>query len=166
MIRLAQMQDLNQVVSLTKACAEHMMANGIYQWNEHYPNRSAFEMDIDGKDLFVLETDDLITGCVTVTTKKDEEYIPVKWLSKTEQNIYVHRLAVHPKVQGRGYARQLMDFAENFARKHGHESVRLDTFSQNQRNQKFYKQRGYRQLETIYFPKQSDHPFYCYELLL
>ena len=59
-----------------------------------------------------------------------------------------------------------MNFAENHARKHNFESVRLDTFSKNKRNQKFYESRGYKRLGDIYFPKQSEAPFHCYELVL
>jgi len=59
-----------------------------------------------------------------------------------------------------------MNFAENHARKNGFTSIRLDTFSQNTANQKFYETRGYQKLGDIYFPKQSEHPFHCYELIL
>ena len=95
----------------------------------------------------------------------DEEYIPVDWLTTNENNIYIHRLAIHPKHQGKGYAQKMMDFAENHAKKHNFVSVRLDTFSQNKRNQKFYETRGYHRLGDIYFPKQSEHPFHCYEMV-
>jgi ribosomal protein S18 acetylase RimI-like enzyme len=74
-------------------------------------------------------------------------------------------LAIKPSEQGKGYAQQLMDFAENHAKDQGFESVRLDTFSQNKRNQLFYEKRGYRRLEDIFYPKQSEHPFHCYELV-
>ncbi|MGM0391936.1 MAG: GNAT family N-acetyltransferase, partial [Bacteroidota bacterium] len=30
----------------------------------------------------------------------------------------------------------------------------------------FYESRGYQKLGDIYFPKQSEHPFHCYELIL
>ena len=59
-----------------------------------------------------------------------------------------------------------MDFAEQFGWENGFKSIRLDTFSQNDRNQKFYELRGYQKLGDIYFPKQSEHPFHCYELIL
>jgi len=59
-----------------------------------------------------------------------------------------------------------MNFAEKYARDNNFTSVRLDTFSQNKRNQKFYETRGYQRLGDIYFPKQSKHPFHCYELKL
>ena len=59
-----------------------------------------------------------------------------------------------------------MDFAENYAKDNSHISVRLDTFSKNKRNLKFYESRGYQRLDGIYLPKQSEFPFYCYELIL
>ena len=96
----------------------------------------------------------------------DEEYKEVAWLSPNSKNLYVHRLAVHPEHQGKGYAQQLMDFAENYARVNGFTSIRLDTFSRNKRNQRFYEARGYKKLEDIYFPEQSTYPFHCYELVV
>ena len=98
-----------------------------------------------------------------------------KWPSRTEQlSLLVGQIlgpggqlvAAIKELQGQGYAQQLMSLAEEQARQQGFESIRLDTFSQNPRNQQFYEQRGYQRLGNIYFPKQSEHPFYCYELLL
>ncbi|UCD60616.1 MAG: GNAT family N-acetyltransferase [Flavobacteriaceae bacterium] len=166
MISCAKILEIPDILELTKACANHMEKIGIFQWNEVYPSRAAFEKDISRKELFVLKSENKIIGCITITPIMDDEYIPVKWLTPNENSIYIHRLAVQPEYQGKGYAQQLMHFAENFARENKYISVRLDTFSQNKRNQKFYEQRGYQKLENIYFPKQSDYPFYCYELVL
>ncbi len=166
MIRIAQIKDLKEIKSLTEACAQAMIQKNIYQWNEHYPSLEKLEADILKKDLFVLEENNRIIGIIVITPEKDEEYIPIKWLSKTEHNLYIHRLATHPDHWGKGYGQLLMDFAEDYAKKHNYASVRLDTFSQNFRNQRFYEARGYQRLGNIYFPKQSEHPFYCYELLI
>lgn len=166
MIRCAKILEIPDILELTKACAKHMEKKGIFQWNETYPSKLAFEKDVSRKELFVLESENNIIGCITITPFMDEEYIPVKWLTTNENNIYIHRLAVKPEYQGKSHAQQLMHFAENYARDKGYLSIRLDTFSQNKRNQKFYEQRGYQKLENIYFPKQSDYPFYCYELVL
>ena len=59
-----------------------------------------------------------------------------------------------------------MDFAEDYAIRKGYDSIRLDTFSKNPRNQKFYEIRGYHRLGNVYFSDQSADPFYCYELVL
>ena len=166
MIRRAKIPEIPDILDITKACAVFMIDKGIYQWNEEYPSSKAFEKDIERKELFVLEKAAKVIGTVVISTLMDDEYVSVKWLTPNSDNIYIHRLSVAPKFQGKGYAQQLMDFAENFARENGHISIRLDTFSQNKRNQKFYETRGYKRLEDIAYPKQSEYPFHCYELVL
>ncbi|WP_431157159.1 GNAT family N-acetyltransferase [Winogradskyella poriferorum] len=166
MIRKGTLQDITAIMAMTKACAKAMIANGIYQWNEHYPNKEAFIKDVDRQELYVLEIEGSIAGTVVISTLMDEEYIPIKWLTKNDNNLYIHRLAIHPDYQGKGFAQKLMDFAESYAIDNNYTSIRLDTFSQNKRNQKFYELRGYKRLGDIFFPKQSEYPFHCYELVL
>ena len=166
MIRKALLEEIPILLQITKACAKKMIDNGIYQWNEHYPNTETFKKDVERGELYVLTKQEKIIGCITISSLKDEEYNVIKWLTPDDNNVYIHRLAIHPKYQHQGLAKQLMDFAEQKAREMSATSVRLDTFSQNKRNQQFYKARGYTQLGTIFFPKQSEHPFYCFELAL
>jgi len=166
MIRKALLQEIPQLLELTRACAKKMIAEGILQWNEHYPNADAFKKDVERDELFVMISNNDIVGCITISTLKDEEYDSIQWLTPDATNFYIHRLAIHPKFQHQGFAKQLMDFAEKMAEEKKATSIRLDTFSKNIRNQKFYEARGYTKLGGIYFPKQSEFPFYCYELPL
>lgn len=166
MIRCAKVQEIPDILRITRACATHMADRGIFQWNEYYPRLEIIEKDLARQELYVLIEHAAIIGLVVITTLMDEEYKAINWLTANRNNLYIHRLAVDPEYQGKGYARQLMDFAEDLANKAGAVSIRLDTFSQNERNQQFYAQRGYKQLGDIYFPNQSAHPFYCYELVL
>ena len=116
--------------------------------------------------MFVLYAQNTLVGCITISSIKDSEYDAISWLTQDTKHYYIHRLAVSPAFQKQGHARKLMDFAESFAKSNAAVSVRLDTFSQNKRNQRFYENRGYQPLGNIYFPKQSQDPFYCYELIL
>lgn len=166
MIRRAKHAEIEQIMLITRACASKMTANKIYQWNEHYPYIAAFENDFHRKELFVLLSSNQVIGCITISSEKDLEYETIDWITEDGRQFYIHRLAVHPDFQHQGNAKKLMDFAEQYAQEHAAVSVRLDTFSQNKRNQAFYKARGYQQLGDIYFPKQSNFPFYCYELIL
>lgn len=165
MIRKALSAEIPQLLELTQACAKKMIAEGIFQWNKHYPNIKAFKNDFERGELFVITTEFELQGCITISTLKDAVYETIDWLTPDDNNYYIHRLAVHPKFQHQGLAKQLMDFAENFVRKNNAVSIRLDTFSKNERNQRFYESRGYAKLGDIYFPKQSEFPFYCYELV-
>ena len=166
MIRAGNISDIDSILNITKSCATHMIQNGIYQWNEHYPDKSSFVNDAENNELYVYIENEKVIACISLCNEMDEVYIPVTWKTKNQNNLYIHRLAVNPDFQKKGVGRDLMNFAENFARKKEYKSIRLDTFSKNKRNLKFYESRGYHRLESIYFPKQSEFPFYCYELII
>ena len=166
MIRKANSSDLNKLLQITRSCARAMELKNIFQWNDGYPSLSAFEKDIINNWLYVIINDKEIIGCICISDFMDKEYESVKWLTKNDNNIYIHRLAVTPAHQRMGYAQKMMSFAENFARENKYLSVRLDTFSENVNNQTFYQKRGYKKLGNIFFPNQSESPFYCYELIL
>lgn len=167
MIRKALVQDIPRIKKITEACAQHMIDQGIYQWNEHYPSIEAFVSDLNRNALWVYELNGLPVGCISFYTEIDPEYQDMPWLTPDTKHLYVHRLAVHPDYQKKNIARQMMDFAEKKARELRCDSIRLDTFSQNPRNLKFYAARGYKETGgKLYFPKQSVHPFITLELLL
>ncbi len=166
MIRHAKISEIKDILNITRACAAKMINNDIFQWNEHYPSETVFLNDLKRNELYVKELHGKIIGAIVITTHMDKEYVPIKWLVPNGNNIYIHRICVHPSFQGKGFAQELMNFAEAYSKSNGFISVRLDTFSQNKRNQEFYEQRGYQKLENIFFPKQSSHPFHCYELVL
>jgi len=166
MIRPANISDIEPILDITKSCALHMIDNGIFQWNEHYPDKASFINDVRNNELFVYCVSEKVVACISLCNEMDKVYEPVHWKTINDNNLYVHRLAVHPDFQKKGLGKSLMDFAENYAKDNSYVSVRLDTFSENKRNLKFYESRGYHRLDGIYFPKQSEFPFYCYELII
>lgn len=165
-ITKATHKDLDQLFLLTKKCGKHLIEKGVFQWNDYYPSKEILTKDIELQQIWKLEIDKKIIGIIVLTEIEDKEYNNVKWLTKNTNNLYIHRLAIAPSYQGKGYAQKLMNFAENYAVENKFASIRLDTFSQNKRNQQFYEKRNYTKLESIYFPNQSKFPFYCYEKVL
>ena len=167
MISLGLLQEIDAIVALTKRCGAHMRKNGIDQWDEDYPDYSDIEQDLKAETLFALRDGDTIIGIVVLNEWQDAEYAEIDWLTHSKsRNLVVHRLAVDPYLQGKGLARKLMDHAEDYARKQKYDSIRLDTFSQNPRNQRFYVNRGYTSLGPVYLKYKKAHPYFLYELLL
>ena len=166
MIRKATINDLDRIIEITKACAVFMISNKIFQWNEHYPNIETFEEDVLNQNLYVLEIKNKLIGCLVISNKMDEFYSKVNWLTPNKNNLYLHRLAVDPDYQKKGYAKQLMSFSFEFAKANNIISIRLDTFSGNPFNNIFYSNLGFEKLGEIYFRKQSDKPFYCFEKVM
>ena len=166
MIREATSNDLNRIVEITNACGKHMISQNIFQWNEEYPNLEVFKKDLENQSLYVIELESKIVGCVCISEKMDAVYKEVKWLTPDSKNMYVHRLAIDPKFQGKGLAIKLMSYAEDLAKTKDFKSMRLDTFSKNPKNNKFYNLQGYKKLGKIFYRSQSDMPFHCYEKII
>ena len=159
--------EIDAIIALTQRCGKHMRENGIDQWDENYPDYSSIERDLKTETLFTFREGDILLGIVVLNETQDEEYGEINWsTTESDRNLVVHRLAVDPVHHGKGIARKIMDFAENFAREQQYDSIRLDTFSQNPRNQRFYTNRGYTDLGPVYLKYKKEHPYFCYELLL
>ena len=141
MIRKAVKKDISRIIEITKSCAAFMISQNIFQWNEHYPNIETFENDVKNENLYVLELNQKIIGCIVISSFMDDFYSKVKWTTPTEKNMYLHRLAIDPDYQKKGYAKKLMNFSFDFANKNNIVSIRLDTFSGNPYNNIFYAKR-------------------------
>lgn len=167
MISLGDLNEIDEIIHLTKACGLHLRKKGIDQWDENYPDYDSIKNDLESKTLYAFREEGVIIGIVVLNEKQDEEYAEIDWLtSENAKNLVVHRLAVLPNFQGRGIAQKLMTFAEKFAFNNCYDSIRLDTFSQNPRNQNFYSNRGYSNLGSVFLKYKKEHPYYCYELIL
>lgn len=166
MIRKALVQDIPLIKKITEACAQHMIDQGIYQWNKNYPSLEVLTKDVTANNVYVYLQGQEIVGTVMFSMEMDDFYHEIDWLTLNAKQLYVHRLAVHPTYQRQGIARALMDFGEALAKQKECLSVRLDTFSQNPRNNRFYQARKYQQVGQVFFEHKSKAPFYCYEKVL
>lgn len=161
-IRQGQPGQLNSIFAIFMNCKLAMDAAGIFQWTEVYPNRAVIESDIDKGELYCLSENGCCMGVVALSDVQDPEYATVNWHFNEGKILVVHRLAIDPLYQGRGYARKLMDFAEAFAREHGYASIRLDAYSKNPRALQVYELRDYIKRGEVYFSGR-EFVFYCYE---
>ncbi|MGB1517660.1 MAG: GNAT family N-acetyltransferase [Crocinitomicaceae bacterium] len=159
--------DEEKIINMTKLCAADLISKGISQWDENYPDLNTIQMDIQRGELFKYTIENTIVGIIVLNENQDPEYVGLNWITPaSSRNLVVHRLAVHPEHQGKGIARQLMDFGEEKAKQEGYDSIRLDTFTQNKRNQKFYDNRGYQRTGVVYLSYRDDFPYIGYELIL
>ena len=161
-IQLADSSDLSRLVELFQSAKKQLDQQEIFQWTDFYPSKEVIEKDLKDQTLFVLKNKQDLIGAVTLNDHQDEEYQSIHWKFNAEKVLVIHRLMVDPKFQNQGYARQLMDFAEAFAKKHHYSSIRLDTYTQNKISFEFYKKRNYVLRGTVFFKGRKD-PFYCLE---
>jgi GNAT superfamily N-acetyltransferase len=162
-IRKARPEDASVLLQLVRDCITAMRSAGIEQWDEVYPDAVVIGRDISAGTLEVMCEHDQIIACITVDHHMDPLWKDLDWSSAGEPCAVVHRLMVHPRVQGRGIAKQFMLHAEALARTMECRSIRLDSFLQNPAAMALYSKLGYRRTGTAMMRKG---PFAGFELLL
>ncbi len=160
--------EAEDIFEIYEQCRRSMQAAGIFQWQNEYPTLETVKQDIKDKTLYGYYDKELdnrkCLGAVCISTFQDEEYKEIDWKGPDDNVIVIHRLAVNPDYQSKGIARLLMDFAEELAKKENYSAIRLDSYSQNKRALKFYKNRGYKKRGECFFTGR-DLPFHCLELI-
>ncbi|MBY9078677.1 GNAT family N-acetyltransferase [Paenibacillus sp. HN-1] len=151
-IRQGRMDDLEQIMALIAECVRVMREGGSDQWNESYPNREVIAEDIEQGTIYVLEDDGAPAGIIVLDENEAEEYKSIDWVHKEGRYLVMHRLAVHPRIQGKGIARRLLAFAEDQAVREGYSSIRMDTYAKNDRALGLYLRLGYETRGEVRFP--------------
>jgi GNAT superfamily N-acetyltransferase len=155
-----------EILALVAEIKEEMNAQGIEQWNEEYPKPRIFTTDVESGTLYALKENQEIIGIIVLSEFQDKEYEDIEWSDETGDYLVIHRIGVHPKWQRKGIATRMMDFAEDYAREHGYNSIRLDTYSGNPRSLELFKKKKYKMKEGhIHFPECKD-PYYCFEKII
>ncbi|MEG0005039.1 MAG: GNAT family N-acetyltransferase [Clostridium sp.] len=161
----ANYQDVAAIMDIISNCIKAMESQGLYQWNEYYPDSSAIEDDIKGGYAYVLKDNENYMAYVAINNIQSSEYSSVKWLTEGDNVLVVHRLSVHPSYQGMGLGKKMLKFIEDEGKKNNHQSIRLDTYSENITSNKLYEKYGFKKTGEIFF-EYKNLPFNCYEKTL
>ncbi len=160
MIRSIVKEEISKVLELFADVVQAMIENHIHQWDEVYPHSELLMQDIKNSQAYGYYIDEVLAGYVVINEFFDEEYNEVDWQFLDEKPLVVHRLAVKSEYQGRGIAKEIMTFAENFALENDYSVIRLDAFSQNPAALTLYRRLNYCYAGKVEFRKGI---FYCFE---
>ena len=148
-----------------KSCVAGMIANGIDQWDESYPNTEVIMEDLIAQTYFVAIENDIIIAGINIDQNQDDTYLAIDWEDKKTQFLVVHRLAVKVEFWNDGIGKSLMLFTENLVIEKGLNSIRLDTYSGNPKAMEFYRRLGYSELGTIDLKPNKDK-YHCFEKII
>lgn len=161
----AGMDRLEDVRNLLSTAVRDMNARGVTQWDENYPGLDLLIGDIKTGSMFLMVDDEEVIGMIVLTGEQEPEYLDVDWSDKDGKAVVIHRVAVHPRLQGTGIGSKLFDFAEEHALENGFSSIRIDTFSENPNMQRLIESKEYVRRGEIHFPTHKP-PFICYEKVM
>ncbi len=149
-------------MSLIGRAIEEMERNRIYQWDAIYPDKDVILSDIASACLYSATNEGVLLGVVALNENQSTEYQSVTWEDRGRPLI-IHRLCVDTAFQHKGVGRQLILFAEKYARDNDYSSIRLDTFAKNQIALALYESLQYQHRGLVKFRKGE---FYCLEKLM
>lgn len=154
-IRNAHKEEIAEIMDLIARCVQVMQDGGSDQWDALYPNKEIISLDIERGTLFVCEDNNAVAGIIVLDENQAEEYKSIQWVHNEGPHLIMHRLAVDPQVQGKGIARRLIVFAEDYAARNGYKSIRLDTYNKNARALGLYSRLGYDRRGEVNFPGRT-----------
>ena len=89
-----------------------------------------------------------------LVAEREGRILGVLELLVTDEGFLLDSVAVDPSAQGTGIGRQMLEFAENEARRHGFQSIYLMTNEKMTENQELYARIGY-----VPFDRQTVHGY-------
>ncbi len=159
----AKVEDIEAIMSIFKQCTKILLEANIDQWDGSYPTVEIFQHDINEGNVFVIKEDQKILATITLNSQQDDQYKAIKWKFQLEKVLVIHRLAVSPDAQGKGYGRKLCEFTESYGAENGFEVIRLDAYSGNSISCMLYEKLNYHRAEGYCWFHGNKLPFYCYE---
>lgn len=156
----AQQSDLPEILSLFRGATVQMDEQGVFQWDEIYPDESTLAGDIAQGAMTLGRIEGRIAVVFVLDYCKQGDYERADWRYCEPIFVVLHRLCVHPDFQGRGVARKAMDYLEQRVLSDDIHAIRLDAFSQNPAALHLYESRGYEKAGEIHYRKGL---FFLYE---
>ncbi len=140
MIKLADYEDLKEILDIVKDVINIEDKKLVNLWDKSYPTEQVFLEDLRKNQLYVFKNE-VVKGFFVISFEK-EQFGDVSF-SYDDNYVVVHRLCVSKKYQKNNIAYDIMKFVESFAKQHDISAIRLDTYSENPITNPFYKKLGY-----------------------
>ena len=164
-VRPAAEADLDAIWALVGRAVADMNRRGNPQWGPDYPARSHYAGALAEGGLYAaVDGSGRVLGCAVFDTREEPAYAAVPW-SAPGPAMVIHKLAVDPAVQRQGVAGALFAHCEALARQRGIASLRIDTYSLNDRMQALIRKQGFTPAGAVHFPL-NPLPYPCFEKVL
>jgi len=164
-LKQANLDQLNEILTIYTECVQHLQSQGIDQWGSFYPTEDIIRKDIKQGNFYLYFNSNQLIGVSALNENQPEAYHSLTWSVQEGKILVVQRLAVALAFQKQGYGRKFMEKIEQYAITHKFVSIRLDAYTGNPAAIRLYESLGYTPIGQVYFPHRSL-PFTCYERAL
>lgn len=150
--RKATINEIPKIWEILQKAIQRRKEDGSNQWQDGYPNPEVVKADIEKETGFVLTDGENLVGYCAVLINDEPAYAGIegKWLTNSDF-VVVHRIAISQDYLGKGLAKQMMKFIEEFAIQNNIYSVKADTNFDNIAMMKTFVNAGYVYCGEVYF---------------
>jgi GNAT superfamily N-acetyltransferase len=162
--RKAELSEIAPIWEILQQAIQRRKEDGSKQWQDGYPNPKVVQKDIEKGDGFVLLDGETIIGYSAVLINDEPAYEKIEgnWLT-TEDFVVIHRVAISEKYLGKGLAKMIIKYVEDYALSKNIFSVKADTNFDNIAMMKIFENLGYTYCGEVYF---RGSPRKAYEKVL
>ena len=134
-LRLAKQNNLIEVLYIIRECSRQLLEKGVKYWNNSHADYNEISKDINSGYVYLLVLNNVPVG--TATIKPD----------KTNQNITtLSRVAIYPSFQKKGYAQEILQFAEKIAKERGSKIIKGTTPTDDKSLEQLLVENGYEKI--------------------
>jgi RimJ/RimL family protein N-acetyltransferase len=148
----SSLKDVTNIFRLYNLATEYQKSKSNYHWQPF--DAQLIETEIKEHRHWKIVKDDTIV-CI-FSTSTDDSLI---WGKKdNESSLYLHRIATDPDYRGNNYVPFILEWVKTKAKRTGIRSIRLDTFSENQKLIDYYLRCGFTLLRVVTIKKSKHLP--------
>lgn len=150
--RKAKISELPQIWDIIQDAIQRRKEDGSNQWQDGYPNPEVLQNDIEKEVGFVLTENNTIAGYCAILINDEPEYANIvgKWLTNADFVVF-HRVAIAITHLGKGYAKVIFKYIEDFALENNILSIKADTNFDNLAMITIFEKTGYAYCGEVYF---------------
>lgn len=162
--RKAQPSEKNAIWEILQQAIIRRKKDGSNQWQDGYPNPDVVQNDIEKGQGFILLEGEIVIGYSAVIMNDEPAYDAIigKWLTNNDF-VVIHRVAISENYLGKGLAKKIIGYVEDFALTNNIYSVKADTNFDNIPMMKIFENLGYTLCGEVYF---RGSPRKAYEKVL
>ena len=158
--RKATSSEISAIWDILQQAIARRKQDGSNQWQDGYPNPTVIQKDIDRDAGFVLTDGETIIGYTAILINDEPEYEKIigEWLSNADFVVF-HRVAISENHLGKGLAKKIMNFIEEFALDNNIYSIKADTNFDNIAMLTIFDKLGYKNCGKVYFRGSEREAF-------
>lgn len=162
--RKAKPEEIPQIWQILRQAIIRRKDEGSNQWQNGYPNPEVVRKDIEKGVGFVLTENQIVVAYSAVLINNEPSYADIigKWITNSHF-VVVHRVAVSQDHLGKGLAKKMLSYIEDYALSNGIFSIRADTNFDNAPMLHIFENSGYKYCGEVLL---RDSPRKAFEKVL